>query len=182
MKMKSLLVLFVTVFMVSCVAPPPRARTARQAPAPCTATIQPLRYHQFKMTYNIKLNYTAKDSAGVHDIAPKLLNQYFNEDGAADGNTFTEADGVTPNFYVNMTVNNDGNNHYTAYAEFSGWGQGFIANLNSGPSPYVDPSNMTKALVDNVYAYIHGGWHDSRQSCIDNGTPYPTKTTGKKKK
>ncbi len=141
-------------------------KRAKQQAAACTTAVQPIRYNALKMMYRINFTYTPKDLSGAHELTPELLNSRFNTDGAAEGNTFSEANGVAPNFYFTVTLSDtDGNNHFTAYAEFSGWGQGHITNVSSGQYPFTNPIDAINAVVDQAYAFIHGGWHDSRPSC-----------------
>lgn len=138
----------------------------KQQAAPCSTPVQPIRYHALTMLYRINFTYTPKDPTGAHELTPTLLNARFNSAGQGDGNTFSEANGVEPNFYFTVTLSDtDGNNHFTAYAEFSGWGQGHITNLSSGQYPFTNPIDAINAVVDQAYSYIHGGWHDSRPSC-----------------
>lgn len=138
----------------------------KQQAAACTAVVAPIRYNALKMVYRINFTYTPKDLSGAHELTPTVLNNRFNADGAAEGNTFTEANGVAPNFYFTVTLSDtDGNNHFTAYAEFSGWGQGHITNVSSGQYPFTNAVDAMNAAVDQAYAFIRGGWHDSRPSC-----------------
>jgi hypothetical protein len=141
----------------------------KQQAAPCTTPVQPIRYQALKMLYRISFTYTPKDLSAAHELTPSLLNSRFNADGQADGDSFSEANGVQPNFYFTVTLSDsDGNNHFTAYAEFSGWGQGHINNFSSGQYPFTNPVDAINAVVDQAYAYIHGGWHDSRPTCPQN--------------
>jgi hypothetical protein len=134
------------------------------APAPPPAQPQPpvdaFRNQTLQVTYNIHFNYTPKDETGARSMTPEVINDRLNVDGKDDGNTFVVADGVTPQFIVNINVNNDGQDHLTAYADVFGLGRsGDLFQANSGQAAFVDPVNMMNTLSDNIYSWIHQGWH-----------------------
>lgn len=138
------------------------------APAPCSTPIAPIRnVSPIVVVLTYTYAYTAKDpNPAWHksDIIDRL-----NELGRSDGNTFVEANGQSVNFHITFTLQNDGNDHFTGSVDLSGWGQGHITTISKGyPNPYASSSVLTSDLTDAAYAFVHGGWHDSRPSCPQN--------------
>ncbi len=84
-----------------------------------------------------------------------------------------------PDFYLNYTIKNDGQDHFTGSLNFSGWGQGFIHNFSTEYA-YTDTGLMTRDLTRQAYGFIQGGWHDSRPECA-NG-PQASSAAAKRKK
>lgn len=139
-----------------------------QTPAPCSAVVAPIRGANpivVVLTYNYA--YTAKEpNPAWHksDIISRL-----NDLGRPDGNGFVESNGQNVNFHITYTLQNDGNDHFTGSVDLAGWGVGHVTTIGKGyPNPYASSSVLTSDLTDAVYAFIHGGWHDSRPSCPQN--------------
>lgn len=138
------------------------------APAPCMKPVGPISNAAITVIIADNFSYNAQNpSMAKEEDIPYILNR-LNADGQADGNTFSQANGVQPNFYLTYTTNNDGNNHFSGTLLFSGWGDPFIANFGSGQYTYANSADMLNNLTDQAYAYIHLGWHDSRPSCPQN--------------
>lgn len=140
----------------------------RSAPSPCSAVVAPIRgVNPIVVVLTYTYAYTAKDpNPAWHksDIIDRL-----NEQGRSDGNSFVEANGQSVNFHITFTLQNDGNDHFTGSVDLSGWGQGHITTISKGyPNPYASSSVLTSDLTDAAYAFVHGGWHDSRPSCPQN--------------
>lgn len=132
-------------------------------PAPCTKPVSPIRNVSpiiVVLTYHY--TYTAEDPSPEGHKADILAQ--LNKLGSPDGNSFQEANGQPVNFYMTYDLNNDGNDHFSGSLEFSGWGQGFIHRFYIGQS-YASSDALTRDLTNQMYAFIHEGWHDSRPSC-----------------
>jgi hypothetical protein len=154
------------VLLAGCVASQPRYNARRrQAPAPCTPVVAPIRNSRLTVVINYNYAYNAKDPAAGRTWHKSDILDYLNQLGRADGNTFAEPNGESVNFYLNYTLNNDGQEHFTGSVSLSGWGQGNITNQYSGQYPYASTAKLTSDLTDKVYAFIRGGWHDSRPNC-----------------
>ena len=167
MKMKFVGMLFLVTLLSSCV-PMNTAQSRRRRPAPpapCTTPVHPIQYSSLVVFINYNFSYTPKDSTAARPwLRSDILNR-LNEDGKADGNTFSESNGTAINFTITYTLNNDGQDHFTGSINLSGWGQGNIATLYSGQYSYTNAADLTRDLTDKAYGYIHGGWHDSRPNC-----------------
>jgi hypothetical protein len=83
-----------------------------------------------------------------------------NSDGAADGVTFAEANGVLPNLRIDVawSYTTNGTTQITANASVSGLGRGHLFDASSGQSPFTDGYDAAKALADDIYRWISQGW------------------------
>jgi hypothetical protein len=171
----------VSLLMAGCVMPPPNHTYNRRPapPAPCSVPVSPIRYNKIVVSVSVNYTYNAKDPTEARPWHQSDVIAHLNTLGASDGNTFSEQNGNPVNFYMTYTINNDGQDHFTGSLSFSGWGQGFIRTFSTEYS-YTDTGLMTRALTEQAYAFIHGGWHDSRPGC-ENG-PVASATPTKKKK
>ncbi len=152
--------------LAGCVAPQPHNNYRRhQAPTPCGPVVAPIRYNRLIVVVNYNYAYNAKDPVAGRTWHKGDIIDYLNQLGRADGNTFAEPNGQPVNFYLTYTLSNDGQEHFTGSVSLSGWGQGNITTLYSGQYPYSDTAKLTSDLTDKAYAFIHGGWHDSRPNC-----------------
>ncbi len=139
-----------------------------QAPSPCTRPVSPISNTTLTVFITVNFSYNPEDLNAARELdAADILNR-LNADGKANGDSFTLANGVQPNFYLTYTLNNDGSNHFSGSLQFSGWGQGFIANLGSGQYTYADYGSVYDNLTDQAFSYIQNGWHDSRPACPQN--------------
>ncbi len=167
--------------LVACVTPPPRRTYHRpSAPAPCSTPVSPITNNRLVVSVSVNYTYNAKDPTQARPWHQSDVISYLNTLGQYDNNTFSEQNGNPVNFYMNYTINNDGQDHFTGSLNFSGWGQGFIHNFNTQYS-YTDTGMMTRDLTKEAYEFIHGGWHDSRPECVNGHQPTPT-TNRKKRK
>ncbi|HYA97045.1 MAG TPA: hypothetical protein VEH49_03045 [Methylomirabilota bacterium] len=142
-----------------------RSHHRAAAPAPCSTPVAPIRNNNLIVVINYNYSYNAKDPTAGRGWHKGDIIAHLNDLGRSDGNSFAESNGQAVNFYFNYTLNNDGQEHFTGSIELSGWGQGHIATLYSGQYPYASSAQLTSDLTDKAYAYIHGGWHDSRPNC-----------------
>jgi len=132
-------------------------------PAPMKADVQPIRNCAIKLLINSNLTYTAKDAVAVRVNLPDVVVARLNHDGIADGNTFSVANGEAQNFTLTYTINNDGSDRFSGSCYLGGWGFGYINTMYSGQYTYSNAPDMINALTDQVYNYIHTGWHDARK-------------------
>ena len=137
-------------------------------PAPCSTPVAPIRNNHVIVVLNYNFSYTAKDPTAARPWLKSDIINRLNELGRGDGNSFAESNGQTVNFYVTYTLNNDGQDHFTGSVKLEGWGQGYISTLYSGQNSYASAAALTSDLTDKMYAYVHGGWHDSRANCPQN--------------
>jgi hypothetical protein len=162
--------LIVLAMTVGCTIPPPGARARAtnrrpQAPAPCSAVVPPLTSHNLIVVVNYDYSYTANDPGAARQWHKGDIIEHLNGLGRGDSNTFAESNGQPVNFYITYTLNNDGQDHFTGSVALSGWGQGHITTVSLGQYPYASTAQLTSDLTDKVYAFVHGGWHDSRPNC-----------------
>lgn len=151
----------------------------RPAPAPCTASVSPIRYTPIVAVLNFNFTYTPKDANEGRDALRDTALRELNSDGSPDGNSFTQPNGQQQNFTITYSLSNDGQDHYTGSVQLSGWGQGYISTFNRYQSSYTDPLKLTSDLTDDLYVFIHDGWHDSRPQCAPGAAQ---QTTAHKKK
>jgi len=152
--------------LTGCVASQPRYNSRRkQAPAPCTPVIAPIHNSNLIVVINYNYSYSARDPGAARAWHKSDIIDHLNSLGRADGNTFAESNGQQVNFYLTYTLNNDGQDHFTGSIDLSGWGQGHVTTQYLGQYPYASTAQLTSDLTDKAYAFIHGGWHDSRPNC-----------------
>jgi len=98
-------------------------------------------------------------NAGPAFIADDVL-ECLNNNGAADGVSFTEANGVQPNLRIDMvwTYETQGTTQITATAGVSGLNRGHLFDASSGQSAYTDGDDAIQALADDIYRWLHQGW------------------------
>jgi hypothetical protein len=145
-----------------------RSHRRAAAPAPCSTPVAPIRNNHLIMVINYNYSYSAKDATAGREWHKGDIINHLNDLGRTDGNSFAESNGQAVNFYVTYTLNNDGQDHFTGSVKLDGWGQGYINTLYSGQYPYASSAALTSELTDKMYAFIHGGWHDSRPNCPQN--------------
>ena len=160
----------------SCV-PPPR----QHARAPLPPCYQQPGFSNTTLTTVI----TVKPYAGkvwTFPEAPSYISSAILSRLSADGSprnlSFQEANGVVPNLYINVTLNEstDGTHQDTAYADVSGLGRGSLFQESSGQSPYTSWQAATNNLSDNMYTWFANGWSLTR-GCSSAST-----TTGRKRR
>lgn len=154
------LVLTLALVLSGCTFP---AAYHAAAPAPCSVPVAPIRNHALAVTITVNFTYNAVNAGSYIGPIQQDILARLNADGGADGNTFVLANGVEPNFIMNYTVNDIGSNQYTGGLVFNGWGE-YIGTFGSGAYPFNDDA-LFYNLTDQAYAFIHGGWHDSRPTC-----------------
>ncbi|HTW92985.1 MAG TPA: hypothetical protein VMH22_14935 [bacterium] len=88
------------------------------------------------------------------------LLECLKSDGAADGVTFTEANGELPHLRIDVAWSyaTQGTVQISATASVSGLGRGHLFDASSGQAPFTDGYDATKALADDIYRWIHQGW------------------------
>ena len=160
----SLVVILSSVLLLGGCLPPPQHHTYRPAPpAPCGPTVAPISYNSLIVQITINGTYTMKDLPSAQQNIPLVIVSELNALGRANGNTFALQNGQNMNFWYHYTINNN-NGQFTGSLEFGGWGQGFIHTFTT-QYPYVDGVKMMTDLADQSYAFISGGWHDTRPAC-----------------
>jgi len=150
--------------LTGCIPPQGYSRPRQQAPAPCKPTVPPISYTTIVSTISVNYTYTPKDASTARPWHQSDVLEYLNELGKANGNTFIAQNGQANNFTFVYTINNDGQDHFTGNLQFSGWGWGYINTFYTQYS-YTDTDKMTRDLTDQAYAFIRGGWHDTRATC-----------------
>ncbi len=133
-------------------------------PAPCSPTVQPIRYQNLVVSVPIYFNYTPRDRADGAVNLRQIVVDRLNADGKADGDTFSLQNGSQLNFTLTYNFY-DSNEIYTGNVTLAGWGQGNIATLGTEGS-YNDPIQMVQYLTDRAFGFISDGWHDSRPQCV----------------
>ncbi len=148
-----------------CLTPPGYYRPQPAPPAPCLKPVGPISYKALWVQINVNYTYTPKHGEEGRTIIRKDILAELNDQGRADGNSFTEPNGQEPNFYFTYSISNDGQDHYTGSLQFSGWGEGNIKQFAKYQYPYTSPDQLVKDLTDEAYSFIHTGWRDSRPNC-----------------
>jgi hypothetical protein len=143
----------------------PAIDAQKKGAAPCLQEVAPFRSFKLKMVYKTSFSYHVKDEPEARQYVADELQGVLNDKGKEDGNTFVVADGVVPNFTIDISISNDGTDHYSAAGTLSGWGQGLISTISSGPNYYATSSGLISGLAADIYNWIHGGWHDKRPEC-----------------
>jgi hypothetical protein len=138
--------------------------THEEAPAPMKEDVPPIRNCAIKMIITSNLTYKPVDEQGVRRGVPELVLARLATLGAPQGNTFSIASGEAPNFTLEYTVHNDGNDRFTGSVQFSGWGWGYINTLHSGEYSFSNAPEMIDALTDKFYVFIDRGWRDDRKN------------------
>lgn len=160
----TLVVVLAVVLLSSGGEPAPEKK---EPTTPLREDVPPVRNTSIKIIINVTFNYPTKgpgDEARRSFIDAALTR--FNERGTSDGNTFSFPDGEATNLTLNYAINNEGqagNDRFAGSVEMSGWGWGHIATFTSGQYPYSDWQKFLTTLTDQVYSYLHTGWHDSRK-------------------
>ncbi|HYB60967.1 MAG TPA: hypothetical protein VEH50_05760, partial [Methylomirabilota bacterium] len=83
------------------------------APAPCMKPVGPISNSAITVIIADNFSYNAQNPSMAKEEDIPFILARLNADGQADGNTFSQANGVQPNFYLTYTTNNDGNNHFS---------------------------------------------------------------------
>ena len=146
----------------------PSEETAVQQPeAPPRPDVQGVRNTSINVIINITFTYhTKKDEDEARRSALELCLSRLNDDGRSDGNSFAFPNGEANNLTLNYTLNDEGqpgNDRYTGNVVMSGWGWGYIHTFDSGEYTYNDPEKLFNSLTDQVYGFIHTGWHETRK-------------------
>jgi hypothetical protein len=131
---------------------------------PCRSPVPPIRGVRLKMNYEMTFTYDARDESAGRAILTQLLTSDLNERGVDDRNTFVIADGERPNFTVRLAVSIDSTDHFSAEGALSGWGYGHITQIIIG-DVFTTPAGLINRVADQVYKFIHLGWHEARPEC-----------------
>lgn len=134
------------------------------APAPMKEDVPPIRNCAIKVIITSNLTYKAENEPGARRSLPDQVLSRLATLGAPDGNTFSIASGEAPNFTLDFTVHNDGNDRFTGSVRMSGWGWGYINTLHSGQYSFSNAPDMIDVLTDKLYVFIHTGWVDERKN------------------
>jgi hypothetical protein len=164
MRYKLSLLSLVLLTCSACVVPPPHARYQREAPQPCKPHVSPISYQTMVTSISVNYTYTPKDQSAARPWHQGDVLDYLNGLGKPNGNSFVAQNGQPVNFYFTYSINNDGQDHFTGSLQFSGWGWGYINTFNTQYA-YSDTQQMTRDLTNQAYAFISGGWHDTRTTC-----------------
>jgi heme/copper-type cytochrome/quinol oxidase subunit 2 len=134
---------------------------------PLRDDVPPVRNIAIKFNLNFNFTYVTKEDEDVvrrHGV--ELVLARLNEDGVSDGNSFAFPNGEVTNLTLDYTLNNEGqpgNDRFSGSVVMNGWGWGYIHTFTSGQYPYSDAEKLITSLTDQVYSYLHTGWHDSRK-------------------
>lgn len=165
--MKTLTTIFmsaVLIFLTGCVPPPSTHRvSSRPQQVVCGPTIPPISNMVLYVSIPVSFNYNPKDRPAGTNWVRDIVLARLNADGRANNNTFYLQNGSQLNFTFNYSYNNS-SEIFTGGMQFSGWGQGNIKYFSTS-GQYNDPSQMATDLADQAYAFIAGGWHDTRPAC-----------------
>lgn len=140
-------------------------RSSSSRTTPCNPSVPPIRNVAILSVINVNYSYTPKDLEGGRSWHRGDVLDELNTLGRPDGNSFAEPNGQQPNFHITYTISNDGQDHYTGSVELSGWGQGHVTTINKYQYPYASSAKLVQDLTDEMYQFIHLGWHDARQGC-----------------
>jgi len=96
-------------------------------------------------------------------VSSSILSR-LNSDGSSRNLSFQEANGVVPNLYINVTLNEstDGTHQDTAYSDVSGLGRGSLFQESSGQAPFTSWQQAANSLSDNMYTWFANGWSLTR--------------------
>jgi hypothetical protein len=115
----------------------------------------PLTYTPILTRINVTANYTLKEPDKFYGYE----NQYFFEElDDLNPGKYKLADGVIPNLILTITISNDGQDHYGAYMEGHGNGEGFLFSY-TWDQIYVTAQRLREDIADKVNAFITLGWH-----------------------
>ncbi len=156
-------VVLLVVFLLIILSPSGSSEPA-PPPAPPRDPVPAIRNTAIKIVTNVYFSYSPKDEGGARQTTMRIVLDRLNQLGQPDGNTFSECQGEAPNFYVNITIHNDGTDHFSATLSMSGWGWGDICTVGSGEYKFSSEGapEMIYKVVDSAYGWIHNGWHENR--------------------
>ena len=147
----------VLLLLAGCAATPHATQTPPRAPA-CERQ-EPFRTSQLEVVYNVSFSFPQRNELEVRRLVADTVNARLNADGQKDEVSFHIADGATPNLYFNISIANDGKDHYRGYVNVTGMAKPYpLFNENSGEAPLADPPSVLNILADRIYVWIHNGW------------------------
>ena len=111
----------------------------------------------------------------IYDSAPSVVAQQLLTDLNANTHNiiFTEANGVVPNLFFNITLNetNTGTQQDTAYATVTGLAKsGNLFTESSGVAPYIGWKVAVDHLTPNMLTWLENGWHTNPPCLRPDGT------------
>jgi len=118
-------------------------------------------YTTLTVVISIKPDYamTWKFPEAPSVVAQRLLDQLNSNNR---GITFSEANGIIPNLYINVVMRetNDGTQQDSASAEVTGLAKrGVLFRESSGPAPYTGWRDAVDHLSANMLGWFQNGWH-----------------------
>jgi hypothetical protein len=145
--------LFILAVLTGCAGP------TASSPEPHKEDVPPFRNAHLKLLVRLELPYIAKDEAAARSSVEDDVVAYFNSLGAADGNTFSAANGEEPNFTFRYLIFND-NGRFWGQVYMSGWGRGDIQTFFNQDSTFSNPNDLIRSLTNKAYVFIHNGWRE----------------------
>lgn len=115
----------------------------------------PLNYSPILVKLNVTANYNLATPTEFYRYAAASV---FDELTYVNPGKYKLADGVVPNLILNITMTNDGYNHYGAYLEAQGNGEGYLFSY-TWDQRYVTGQKLDEDIADQVNAFITQGWH-----------------------
>lgn len=115
----------------------------------------PLTYTPILVKLNVTANYNLATPQDFYRYAAASL---FDELSLVNPGKYRLADGVVPNLILNITMTNDGYDHYGAILEGQGNGEGFLFSY-TWDQRYVTGQKLDEDIADKVNAFITQGWH-----------------------
>ncbi len=152
---KWILILAVLLGMTGCTGLIP-VQAPRYTPPPCTRHAA-LGYSPVKVKLNVNFTYNLRDPNAAQEWTPNALFTALN---ATSGTTYTLADGVTPNLILDVTITNDGQNHYGATMEGYGNGEGYLFRY-SWSNDYVTGSQLLTDIANKINGFVQYGWSNN---------------------
>ena len=111
----------------------------------------------------------------IFDSAPSVVAQQVLTDLNANTHniTFKEANGLVPNLFFNITLNetNTGTQQDSAYATVTGLAKsGNLFTESSGVAPYIGWKDAVDHLTTNMLTWLQNGWHTNPPCLRPDGT------------
>jgi hypothetical protein len=139
---------------------------ATSAPAAARGSLAPCKDHAGFQSTTLTIVTTVNPSAGktwTFPEAPSVVAQRLLSDLNANTRyiTFKEANGVVPNLYLYVTLDesNAGTQRDSAYVRVTGLAlPGTLFNESSGPAPFIGWHDAIDHLATNTLSWLYNGW------------------------